>query len=145
MSRLRVFCLVALGLPIAYAAVDEDGFVRIKPSEIVFEVGNPGGPEIALLAGDPEKEGFYLLRARFAPGVFSSPHYHSSDRNVTVIQDTWYAGGGEDCDRDNEVPLGEGSEMKKPDGRNHQGGAKGKGVIVEIKGIGPATTMRLPR
>jgi quercetin dioxygenase-like cupin family protein len=125
--------------------VDEDGFVRIKPSEIVFEVGNPGGPEIALLAGDPEKEGFYLLRARFAPGVFSSPHYHSSDRHVTVIKGTWYTGGGEDFDRDNTVPLGPGSYMMHPAGAIHYDGAKGEEVIVEIKGIGPATTVRLPQ
>jgi hypothetical protein len=130
-------------LPIADAAVDADGFMRIKPDEIVFTGGGEFAPSIAVLAGDPEKEGFYLLRAKFPPGVMSSPHYHSSDRHVTVISGTWYTGTGTTFDRDNTVALGPGSYMMHPAGGIHYDGAKDAEVIVEIKGIGPATTVRL--
>jgi quercetin dioxygenase-like cupin family protein len=145
MRSIRFLAVAAFCLPVTYAAVDADGFVRIVPDEIVFEAGSPGGPEIAVLAGDPEQEGFYLLRAKFRPGVFSSPHYHSSDRHVTVISGTWYTGTDESFDRDKTVALGPGSYMMHPAGAVHYDGAKDEEVIVEIKGIGPATTVRLPR
>jgi hypothetical protein len=143
MSRYRLVLLMIMFLPIADAAVDADGFVRIKPDEIVFTGGGEFAPSIAVLAGDPEKEGFYLLRAKFPPGVMSSPHYHSSDRHVTVISGTWYTGTGMTFDRDNTVALGPGSYMMHPTGGIHYDGAKDAEVIVEIKGIGPATTVRL--
>jgi hypothetical protein len=143
MSRYRLVLLMIAFLPIANAAVDADGFVRIEPDEIVFSGGGEFAPSIAVLAGDPEKEGFYLLRAKFPPSVMSSPHYHSSDRHVTVISGTWYTGTGSTFDRDNTVALGPGSYMMHPAGGIHYDGAKETEVIVEIKGIGPATTVRL--
>jgi quercetin dioxygenase-like cupin family protein len=130
-------------LPIANAAVDADGFVRINPDEIVYSGGGENAPAIAVLAGDPEKEGFYLLRAKFAPGVMSSPHYHSTDRHVTVISGTWYTGTGREFDRENTVPLGPGSYMMHPAGAIHYDGSRDGEVIVEIKGVGPASTVRL--
>lgn len=143
MNRMRLLCSLVLFLGVAYAAVDKDGFVRIRPDEIVFTGGGENAPSVALLAGDPEKEGFYLLRAKFAPGVFSSPHYHSTARHVTVISGTWYTGTGPVFDRDNTVALHPGSYMMHPAGAIHYDGAKDEEVIVEIKGIGPATTVRV--
>lgn len=145
MRQLRLVGLLVLVLPVSYAAVDENGFVRLAPDEIEFAADNPGGPEIAILAGNPEEEGFYMIRARFAPGVFSSPHYHSTDRHVTVIKGTWYTGTDASFDRDKTVALSPGSYMMHPAGAVHYDGAKDEEVIVEIKGIGPATTVRLPQ
>jgi quercetin dioxygenase-like cupin family protein len=143
MSRYRLLLSMFIFLPIANAAVDADGFVRINPDEIVYTGGGENAPAIAVLAGDPEKEGFYLLRAKFAPGVMSSPHYHQTDRHVTVISGTWYTGTGREFDRENTVPLGPGSYMMHPAGAVHYDGSKEGEVIVEIKGIGPASTVRL--
>jgi len=142
MKRSSFLCLAVLLAGTLYAAVDEDGFVRIMMDEIGFE-GDETAPQITLIYGDPEQEGFYLLRARFAPGVFSTPHYHSTDRHVTVIKGTWYTGTGESFDRDDTVALSPGSYMMHPAGAVHYDGAKDEEVIVEIKGIGPVTTVRL--
>ena len=146
MRAIRLAAVLLLGsLPVTQAAVDKDGFVRITPEEIRFEGENPLGPDIAVLAGDPDKPGFYLLRARFRPGVFSTPHYHSTDRYVTVIKGTWYTGTDASFDRDKTVGLGPGSFMMHPAGAVHYDGAKDEEVIVEIKGIGPVETVRLPQ
>jgi len=141
MKRLSLLCVAGLLAGVVYAAVDKDGFVRIMMDEIGFE-GDENSPQITLIYGDPEQEGFYLLRARFAPGVFSTPHYHSTDRHVTVIKGTWYTGTGDSFDRDDTVPLSPGSYMMHPAGAVHYDGAKDEEVIVEIKGIGPVTTVR---
>lgn len=142
MLKTRLIVALALCLPASFAAEDENGFVRLEPDEINFE-GDPNAVQITLISGNPEEEGFYILRARFGPGVFSSPHYHSTDRHVTVIKGTWYTGADASFDRDKTVPLGPGSYMMHPAGAVHYDGAKDEEVIVEIKGIGPATTVRL--
>lgn len=130
--------LVLLSAGSAPVLADEDnGFVRLTPDELTWEELAPG-LFVAVLEGDPSSEGFYILRARFAPGVFSAPHFHPNDRYVTVIQGTWWTGIGAVWDKENSVPLGPGSYMKHPGGAAHYDGSLGEEVIVEIKGMGPA-------
>jgi len=126
----------------AFAAKDERGFVIVKPNEIVYEKNPAGsGPDLAVIAGDPTKEGFYIIRARFAPGVMSQPHFHPGDRHVTVISGTWWAGKGPNFDPNSTTPLGPGSYMLHPAGEIHYDGAKDVEAIVEIKGMGPAPSI----
>ena len=133
--------IVALLLTFAWSASaigDEDaGFVRLTPDELEWRTLE-AGLEVAIVEGDPSKEGFYIIRARFAPGVFSAPHYHPNDRYITVIQGTWWTGIGAVFDKDLSVPLGPGSYMRHPAGAAHYDGSKDEEVVVEIKGMGPA-------
>jgi quercetin dioxygenase-like cupin family protein len=124
----------------AFAAEDDKGFRWLAPAEIEWQ-DNPEGPDFAFMVGDPTKEGFYVVRARFAPGVMSRPHYHPSDRHVTVISGTWWAGRGPNFDPNDTIPLGPGSYMLHPAGEIHFDGAKDVEAIVEIKGMGPAPTI----
>ncbi len=142
MLRVRTFVALALCLTVSVAEEDENGFVRLNPDDITFS-GDPNGPQITLVSGDPSKEGFYILRARFLPGVFSRPHYHATDRHVTVIKGTWYTGTDASFDRDKTVPLEAGSYMRHAAGAVHYDGAKDEEVIVEIKGLGPTPTTYL--
>jgi quercetin dioxygenase-like cupin family protein len=136
----------AVGVPSSFAAVDEKGFVIVMPNEIVYEKNPAGsGPDLAVIAGDPTKEGFYIIRARFAPGVMSMPHSHPGDRHVTVISGTWWAGKGTNFDRNATTPLGPGSYMLHPAGEVHYDGAKDVEAIVEIKGMGPAPSIPYQR
>jgi quercetin dioxygenase-like cupin family protein len=125
---------------IAFAAEDEKGFITLLPNEIVWQ-DNAEGPDFAFIVGNPQQAGFYVVRARFAPGVMSQPHSHPTDRHVTVISGTWYAGKGPNFDPDNTTPLTPGSYMLHPAGEVHFDGAKDVEAIVEIKGIGPAPTV----
>ena len=133
---------VAMAIPSSFAAVDDKGFVIIHPNEIVYGPNPAGsGPDIAVIAGDPNKEGFYIIRARFKPGVMSQPHYHPGDRHVTVISGMWWAGRGAKFDPDSTTPLGPGSYMLHPAGEPHFDGAKDVETVVEIKGMGPAPSI----
>ncbi len=118
-------------------AGDDAGFVRLTPDDLVWEQLEPG-LDMAVLEGDPRSEGYYILRARFAPGTFSAPHYHPNTRYVTVISGTWWTGTGSVWDKEHSVPLRPGSYMKHPAGAPHYDGAKDEEVIVEIRGMGPA-------
>ena len=143
MTRYRFAWLALIVLPLAFAAVDEQGFVRLAPDELEWQDSGTPGISFATLAGDPAEEGFYIIRARFSPGTMSSPHYHPSDRHVTVISGTWWTGTDDSFDRDKAVPLRPGAYMMHPANAVHYDGAKDEEVIVEIKGIGPAPTIRL--
>jgi quercetin dioxygenase-like cupin family protein len=136
----------AVSVPSSFAAVDEKGFVIVMPNEINYEKNPAGsGPDLAVIAGDPTKEGFYIIRARFAPGVMSMPHSHPGDRHVTVISGTWWAGKGSTFDPNSTTPLGPGSYMLHPAGEVHFDGAKDVEAIVEIKGMGPAPSIPFAR
>jgi quercetin dioxygenase-like cupin family protein len=138
---LLAFALAAL--PNVFA---EDGFVIKKPEDIVFSPNPSGeGPDIATIYGDPAQDGFYIIRARFKPGVMSRPHMHPHDRFVTVIKGTWWAGTGPNFDPNKTTPLKAGSYMMHPAGAPHFDGAKDEEVIVEIKGRGPAPTIPVNR
>jgi quercetin dioxygenase-like cupin family protein len=150
MSRQRFGVMVAVSLagvglacvPSTFAAVDANGFVIMKTDEIKWQRNESGnGPDIAVIYGDPQKEGFYIIRARFAPGVMSRPHTHPTDRHVTVISGTWWAGTGKTFDPNKTTPLTPGSYMMHPAGAAHFDGAKDVEAIVEIKGIGPAPSV----
>ena len=133
-------CMLGASVPSSFAAVDAKGFTIVKPDELVWRPGTDG-PDIANVYGDPTKKEFYIIRARFKPGVMSKPHSHPTDRHVTVISGTWWAGTSADGDRSKTVPLGPGSYMIHPAGAVHFDGAKDVEAIVEIKGIGPAPSI----
>ncbi|WP_428099926.1 cupin domain-containing protein [Candidatus Rariloculus sp.] len=146
MKRYRVRWLILALLPAAFAVfgqADEEGFIRLMPGELDWGESDGNSIGFVVLAGDPQQEGFYVIRARFPPGVMSSPHYHPTDRHVTVISGTWHTGTGAEFDTDAMVPLEPGSYMMHPAGAIHYDGAKDEEVIVEIKGIGPAPTIRV--
>jgi quercetin dioxygenase-like cupin family protein len=130
--------LVLSGLPRVFAA----DFKIVKPDEVQYSPNPAGsGPDIAVIAGDPTKAEFYIIRARFTPGVMSRPHSHPTDRHVTVIAGTWWAGTGKTFDPSKTTPLGPGSYMLHPANEAHFDGSKEGEVIVEIKGIGPAPSV----
>lgn len=142
-TALTVAFSTAALLVVSPGSADEAGFVRFTPEQINWKpFGN--GVEVATLSGDPAKPGaFYVIRVKFPPGLFSAPHFHPEDRNVTVIKGTWYTGTGETFDLAKAVPLKTGSFMYHPAKGVHWDGAKDEEVIVEISGIGPGTTIPL--
>lgn len=61
--------------------------------------GLPSGAEFAVLAGDPNKEGLFTIRARMPAGYVVPPHWHPSDEHVTVVSGDMSIGMGSTLDR----------------------------------------------
>ncbi|MBV9911744.1 MAG: cupin domain-containing protein [Sinobacteraceae bacterium] len=134
--------LLALPLMLAARALAPEDFVRITPAAVRW-VSIPGseGAQMAVLFGDPDKTGPYVIRVRFPPHVMDRPHFHPRARYVTVLQGTWYAGTGNTFDLSHAMPLPAGSFMVHPAGAAHwDGSASDEPVIVQIVGEGPGTT-----
>lgn len=123
----------------------ESHFITLRSGDMEWQTAAEfPGLEFVLLVGNPNQAGPYILRARFAPTVFTRPHFHSQDRHVTVLSGVWYAGTDASFDKNKAVALYPGDYMKHPAGGVHYDGAGDVEAIVQITGIGPVTTTGVP-
>jgi quercetin dioxygenase-like cupin family protein len=109
------------------------------PGKVTWSPGPPSlppGAELAILRGDPGKDGPFTMRAKLPDGYRISPHSHPADEHVTVIQGTFVMGLGEKFDQAAGHELTAGSFAMMPKGTRHFAWAKGE-TIVQLHGIGP--------
>ena len=148
MIRARPIALTAavfaavLGVPSGYGAGDIDRTaVDFKtPAEIKWVRNAAGTNESAVLFGDPSKPGPYVVRVRWFPGNMSRPHFHPNDRFFAVLSGTWWMGTGETFDPASTVPAPAGSYVIHYGGKVHYDGAKDEETIIQVWGMGPATS-----
>lgn len=120
-------------------------FVRVAPADVRWhDVPGGHGVQMAILAGDPDKPGLYVIRVKFPPHVMDVPHWHPNARYVTVLEGTWYTGTGTTFDLARAVPLSPGSLMVHPARAPHwDGSASNESVTVQIIGDGPGSTTQV--
>jgi hypothetical protein len=109
------------------------------PKDIKW-VESPAGSAQAILAGDPSKPGLYVVLTKWHPHHMSRPHFHPNDRYVVVLSGTWWVGWGEKYDPDSTFPLPTGTAVTHYGKQIHYDGAKDEEVVLEIVGMGPATS-----
>jgi quercetin dioxygenase-like cupin family protein len=147
-STASVLMIMVGSAAVVGAAKNNPDFVRITPAEIHWQdVPGGHGAQQAVLLGDEDKPGLYVVRAKFPPYVMDHPHWHPNARYVTVLQGTWYTGTGDTFDLARAVPLKPGSVMMHPAKASHWDGSAGnETVVVQIMGEGPAdSTLVDPR
>jgi len=148
-QQFRAVALCAMCVAVIAAArgsaQDSPGFIRVTPTQIHWQdVPDGHGVQQAILLGDPEKRGIYVMRVRFPPHIMDVPHWHSNARYVTVLEGTWYAGTGDTFDVTRAVLLKPGSFMLHPAKATHWDGSGGaEAVVVQIIGEGPVTTTQV--
>ena len=143
LRRLLQFSLVAtmfVWLASVQASDLNPAAISIKLPKDIPWVASPSGSVQAILAGDPEKPGLYAVLTKWTPHHMSRPHYHPNDRFVTVISGTWWVGTGSKYDPDSTKPIPAGSFVTHAGKQIHYDGAKDGEVILEIVGMGPATS-----
>jgi hypothetical protein len=115
--------------------------ISIKlPDQIPWKRNPAGTNETAVLYGDPDKPGPYVLMFKWLSGNMSRPHWHPNDRMITVLKGTWWVGTGDKFDPDSTVPLPTGSYVTHFGKEIHYDGAKGEEVWLLMAGEGPATS-----
>jgi len=141
----RMFSLTVLVVMVAasssYGADIDRTAVDFKtPAEITWVRNAAGTNEQAVLFGDPSKPGPYVVRIKWLPGNMSRPHFHPHDRFFVVVSGTWWMGTGDKFDPDNTVPAPAGSYVIHYAGKVHYDGAKDGETIIQVWGMGPATS-----
>jgi quercetin dioxygenase-like cupin family protein len=96
----------------------------------------PAGAKMAVLEGDPTKEGPFVVRFQFPDGYHIPPHTHPKTERVTVLSGNLYLATGETLDRDSARKLPAGSFGYWPAGMKHAAWSEGE-TVIQLHGIGP--------
>lgn len=94
------------------------------------------GAKMAVLEGDPSKEGVFTMRLWFPDGFKVLPHWHPRVEHVTVIKGTLNIGVGEKFDQSITREMTEGTFGFWLPGMRHFAWAKGD-TIIQLHGTGP--------
>jgi len=145
---LKTSLMTAL-LFLAISPVDQSlPQMRMTPAEIQASAAKDneaGGAAVAtgrrkVIAGDPDKAGFYSILV-FVPAHTTIPaHSHRDDRVATVVSGEWHFGYGNRFDAAALKTLPPGSVYSEPAGMNHFARTDAEPVIVQISGYGPSDT-----
>jgi quercetin dioxygenase-like cupin family protein len=96
----------------------------------------PAGAKLAVLEGDPNKQGPFTIRLQMPSGYKIMPHTHPTPEKVTIISGTGFLGMGPTFDQAAAKQLDPGSFAIMPAGMQHFAFAKGE-TVVQISGNGP--------
>jgi quercetin dioxygenase-like cupin family protein len=96
----------------------------------------PPGAEVAVLEGDPAKDGMYSMRLRVPSGYRIPPHTHPKIERVTVINGELGLGMGSDFDESRLERLPAGSFFVLEPGMQHFVQATAQ-TVIQLNGIGP--------
>jgi quercetin dioxygenase-like cupin family protein len=109
------------------------------PEKIEWHDGPPSlplGAKIAVLEGNPAKEGPFVFRVKVPDGYRVAPHTHPKTERVTVISGTFNIGMGAKFDPSATMPMPPGSYGCWEAGMTHFVWAKGE-TVLQFHGMGP--------
>lgn len=107
---LSILAMLVLASP-SFSDEHEEGITLNPPDTIAWKDGPPSlpkGAKIAVLEGDPTKEGPFVFRVKAPDGYRIPPHTHPKMERVTVISGTFNIGMGKKFDQKatNAMPAG---------------------------------------
>jgi quercetin dioxygenase-like cupin family protein len=96
----------------------------------------PAGAKLAVLEGDPKKEGLFTVRLQMPPGYKIPAHTHPTAEHVTVLSGTLNFGMGPKFDDATAKAMTAGAYAMMPAGMQHFAGSK-EGCIIQVHAMGP--------
>jgi len=142
--RTWLAAVLSTGIAASSLAQSTEPIAKL-PGEIEYKpLLGPGTPPVALLYGDPRKQGLYVVRARFPPGFKIMPHFHPDERTAVILSGTLYFGVGEQWDESKLRAYPAGTFLSEPPKLPHFAWAKDGEVIIHVTGVGPSGTTAIP-
>jgi quercetin dioxygenase-like cupin family protein len=139
-TMMAVFLLLARLHGDASPSQHKDGVFEIfPPDKIVWNDGPPSlpkGAQIAVLEGDPNKEGPFVFRVKVPDGYRIPPHTHPKTERVTIISGTFNIGMGDKVDEKAFKTMPAGTYGYWEAGMKHFVSIKGE-TVVQFHGMGP--------
>lgn len=149
-SRTVVLALTVAASPLLVSSVaslvaqqrDARGTMHVyQPSDVQWKEGPaslPPGGQMAVLEGDPSKEGPFTMRLRLPDAYRIPPHFHGGVEHVTVISGTFNLGMGDTFDASATKAMQAGSFGYWPAGMRHYASTTGA-TVLQLHGLGPWT------
>jgi hypothetical protein len=125
--------------PAAQEHKQASGIELYPPDTIKWQKGPaslPKGAFIAVLEGNPAKEGPFVFRVKLPDGYQVPPHTHPKTERVTVISGTFNIGMGEKFDKTATKGMPAGTYGYWKDGMVHFVWTKGE-TVIQFHGMGP--------
>jgi quercetin dioxygenase-like cupin family protein len=94
------------------------------------------GVKAAVIAGDPEKAGPFVLRIKSPAGTKVPPHWHPGDEHLTILSGTFAIGMGDVFEAKALKALPPGSYALLPRDMHHFAQSK-TATVVQVHGMGP--------
>ena len=117
----------------------QDVFKAILSEDIDWKPFAAFPPEVrlAVVVGEPSREGPYVVRVKVPRGVKLMPHRHREDRVYTVVSGVFYIGLGDRFDADRLEAYPPGSVIILPGETSHFHWARSGEYITQVTAIGP--------
>ena len=131
--------LTAVAATPAYAADASQEAVFMDPGALKWQDAPPDlpkGAKIAVLYGDPSKEGPFVIRLRAPAGYKIPPHWHSQTENLTIITGAFHFGSGDKQNAAGEHVMKAGAYHYLPAKAHHYAYTK-EATVVQVHGNGP--------
>ena len=95
------------------------------------------GAEIAVVSGDPGKDGSpFVLRFRYSGRARIPPHWHPTDEHLTILSGTFRLGMGKSGDEGATTRLGAGAYAFVAAKMPHYAWTDGD-TVIQVHGTGP--------
>lgn len=113
-TKLATFLLVSLALVAGvFAAEHKKGAqapkqIMLTPDDLQWKQGPAAVPtsQTAVLEGNPDKAGFFVMRVKLPAGAKIPPHYHDNVERVTVLSGAIKFAKGTTQDNPKVLPAG---------------------------------------
>ena len=133
--------VLALGLLLAGTAIAfaQDMRPPINSDDVKWGPVPPNiaaDAQLAVISGDPSKEGLFVIRLKMPAGYKVPAHYHPQYENVTVLTGEFHVGMGDKLDTDKGMLLRPGGYVEAPAKMHHYAWVTSD-TIVQIAGPGP--------
>lgn len=114
-------------------------FKSVLPEDAVWKPfpAFPPAARLAVLVGDPNQPGPYLIKVKVPSGVKLMPHRHPEDRIYTVISGVFYIGLGDKFDAGKVEAFPPGAVIVLPGNTPHFHWAKSGEYVTQVTAIGP--------
>lgn len=146
MKKITALLLFVVGLVLCSALFALDEKPAAKSEHVMFSGADlkwsdappslPAGGKVAVLEGDPAKEGPFTIRLQMPAGYKIPAHTHPTAEHVTVISGTLNLGMGPKFDEATIKEMPAGAYAVMPAGMQHFAGSK-SGCVVQVHGTGP--------
>jgi quercetin dioxygenase-like cupin family protein len=136
--------LVVLSLLLAVLAWPSEAGERLeasihRPDDMTWRDGPPAlpqGAKVAVLEGDPNKPGPFVIRLKLPDGYKVPPHTHPKAERLTVLSGSFHLGMGDRFDPKHAQELTPGTYGTWPAGMKHYAWVEGE-TIIQLHGDGP--------
>ena len=131
--------VAGVAAPCAHAA-SPDHHRIVLPSDLKWmDVGSlPPGAKLAVIEGDPNKEGLVTIRIKLPPNFRIAPHYHGTVERSTILTGTLYVGMGEKFEPQKAQAMPPGTVLLMPPRQPHFAITKEE-VVFQLNVMGPWT------